>query len=487
MYLHLQIAASMREFMKTNTHIYKVLLTLLFSVIFFVPDAEAHVKWFTDGSFADRPLQLGEVMEGRFFYTLFTICLITVVFGVWLDSKISKSPWYLKIDGWLEGRKNYATIVLRVAAAMVLILSWQSNAMIVPTIPIPKQFEWIGWFQFVLAFCLLIPRLVPIGGLGIILIWVVGNITLHPFHMLDYLMFAGVGFYLASTSIKQGKFKEFGLVVLYITVGFSLCWVALEKFVYPNWSLFLIKEHPKLAMGLNFDFFLKSIGFVEFGLGFLLLVCLLQRPLAIIITIVFFITSSIFGKVEIIGHTMIHGALIVFLLEGPGKYYLQLRDRFKNIFKRMAFTAVNFILLFSVLAIGYSYLAQGKYDKKQALLAKNPENLKGQIELAGYPKDEIPSVWMDIKPDMKEGYNIHFITTNFKFAPENVSTMHVMGQGTINLYVNGERIARVYDEWYHVNLKPGINEIMATLNSNELTEYTIRGKPISSSESITVD
>ena len=113
--------------------------------------------------------------------------------------------------------------------------------------------------------------------------------------------------------------------------------------------------------------------------------------------------------------------------------------------------------------------------------------MKGQIELAGYPKDEVPSVWMDIKPDMKEGYNIHFITTNFKFAPENVSTMHVMGQGTINLYVNGERIARVYDEWYHVNLEPGVYEIMATLNSNELTEYTIRGKPISSSESITVD
>lgn len=478
----------MKEFMKINTHIFiKILLTLSFSAIFFIPEAEAHVKWFTDGSYADRPLRLGEVMEGRFFYTLFTICLVTVVFGVWLDSKISNAHWYHKVDDYLDNRKSYATIVLRVATAMVLILSWQSNAMIVPTIPVPAKFEWIGWFQFVLAFCLLIPKLVPLGGLGIIVIWVVGNLTLHPFHMLDYLMFAGVGFYLTFATLKNGKFKETGLVVLYVTVGFSLCWVALEKFIYPNWSLFLIKEHPDLAMGLNFDFFLKSVGFVEFGLGFLLLICLLQRPLAIIITIVFFITSSVFGKIEIIGHTMIHGALVVFLLEGPGKHYLRLRAWFRNIFTRMTFTAVTFILLFVVLSVSYSSLADNKYHKKQEFLSKKPESQVSEVEMAGYPKDEIPGVWMDINPDLKDGYNIHFVTTNFRFAPEKVSTMHVMGEGSINLYVNGEKVARIYSEWYHLNLDPGKYEIMVTLNSNVLSEYTIRGKPISATENLTVE
>ncbi len=473
--------------MRINTPIFKFLLTFLLLALFNIPEAEAHVKWFTDGSYADRPLRLGEIMEGRFFYTLFIVTLVTVVFGVWLDSKISKAGWYLRVDGWLENRKNYATIVLRVAAAMVLILSWQSNAMIVPTIPVPEKFQWLGWFQFVMAFCLLIPRLVPIGGIGMILIWVIGNITLHPFHMLDYLMFAGIGVYLVFATIKDGKFKDVGLVLLYITVGFSLCWVALEKFVYPNWSLFLIKEHPNLAMGLNFDFFLKSVGFVEFGLGFLLLVCLLQRPLAIIITIVFFITSSVFGKTEIIGHTLIHGALIVFLLEGPGKFYLRLRDRFKNVFKRMSFTVVNFVLLFSLMVVVYSGLAENKYEKKMEFMAKKPENQKGQIELAGYPKGELPGVWMDINPDLKDGYNIHFVTTNFKFAPEKISSMHVMGEGNINLYINGEKVARVYSEWFHINLEPGTYEIMATLNSNELSEYCIRGKPISATEILDVE
>jgi len=450
-------------------------------------DALAHVKWFTDGSYADRPLRLGEVLEGKFFYTLFIISLVTVVLGVWVDNAISRTRWYIRADNWLDARKSYAIIVMRFASAMVLILSWQSNAMIVPTIPIPSNYAWLGWFQFVLAFCMLIPRMVPVGGLGMLLIWVVGNITLHPFHMLDYLMYAGVGAFLMMASFRRGAFKDAGLVVLYLTVGFSLCWVALEKFVYPNWSLFLIREHPNLAMGLNFDFFLKSVGFVEFGLGFLLLVCLLQRPLAIIITIVFFITSSVFGKTEIIGHTLIHGALVVFLLEGPGEYYLRLRRRFSNVFTRMGFTGFNFILVFTVITFAYTTLANQKYEKKQTFISKKPEFLTGQVELAGYPKSDIPGFWMDITPDPKGGHNIHFNTTNFRFAPEKVYSEHVMGEGSINLFVNGEKVARVYSEWFHLDLKtPGNYEIVATLNTNMLSEYTIRGTPISSRENITV-
>jgi len=474
--------------MRSGSHAVRIGFVLLLCLLFNMPEAEAHVKWFTDGSYADRPLRLGEVLEGRYFYMLFGISLVTVLLGVWLDQRISKTNWYIRADSWLDSRKSYAVIVLRFAAAMVLILSWQSNAMIVPTIPIPDKYQWVGWFQFVLAFFMLIPRTVWLGGLGMVVIWIVGNITLHPFHMLDYLMFAGVGTFLMMATFRDGRYKDAGLVVLYVTVGFSLCWVALEKFVYPNWSLFLIREHPNLAMGLNFDFFLKSVGFVEFGLGFLLLVCLLQRPLAIIITIVFFITSSVFGKTEIIGHTLIHGALIVFLLEGPGSFYIRLRQRFANVFLRMGFTAVNFIALFTLITLVYTNLANSKYEKKLEFMSKKPEFQMGQVELAGYPKSDIPSVWMDITPDARSGYNIHFNLTNFTFAPEKVNTDHVMGEGTLNLFVNGEKVARVYSEWYHLELKdPGTYEIVVTMNSNALSEYTIRGTPISARENLTVD
>ena len=96
---------------------------------------------------------------------------------------------------------------------------------------------------------------------------------------------------------RHVKLKQSGLTVLYLTVGFSLCWVALEKFIYKDWSMFLVTEHPQLAMGLNYDFFISSAAFVEFSLGYLLIVNLLQRPLAVLITIVFSYHGS-FGKVE---------------------------------------------------------------------------------------------------------------------------------------------------------------------------------------------
>ncbi len=464
----------------------KVLIVLLL-LFAFIPEASAHVKWFTEGSYADRPLKFDEVLDTRYFISLFILCLIIVVIGVWLDSRIMNAGWYQRMNNWLESRKSYSTLVMRFAAAMVLILSWQGGAVIVPTLPLPDKFEWLGTFQFILAFMLLFPRTVPIGGLGIVFIWLLGNYMFHPFHMLDYLMYAGCGMYLFLSTFKNGKWKESALVVLYVTVGFSLCWVALEKFIYPNWSLILVKEHPSLSMGLNPDFFIKSIGYVEFALGYLLIVCLLQRPLAVIISIVFFLSSTIFGKVEIIGHTMIHGALIVFLLEGPGKFYVRLRERFSNIFKRMGFTFVNFIVLFGILFFSYSALAELKYDQKQKFLSKKPEHMHEQIDLAGYPKDELPTIWMDIEDDPSGGYNIHFLTRNFRFTPENVNKEHVMGEGHAHLYVDDIKVARIYSEWYHLDA-PDIGEhtIKVTLNSNNHNEYTIRGEAIGATENIRV-
>ena len=38
-----------------------------------------------------------------------------------------------------------------------------------------------------------------------------------------------------------------GIPALYATIGFSLCWVALEKIVYPRWALYLLEQHPQLG------------------------------------------------------------------------------------------------------------------------------------------------------------------------------------------------------------------------------------------------
>src|SRR5690606_33268342 len=111
------------------------------------------------------------------------------------------------------------------------------------------------------------------------------------FHLLDYVIYPAVGIYLIVCYAKNEKIKNLDLPVLYSGLGFSLCWVAFEKLIYPFWGLEVLSKQPALTMGLPHDFFLMSCAFIEFTLGYLLIICLLHRPLAIVVTLVFFTTT----------------------------------------------------------------------------------------------------------------------------------------------------------------------------------------------------
>ena len=119
-------------------------------------------------------------------------------------------------------------------------------------------------------------------------------------------------------------------------------------------------------MGLDIRFFLMAAAFVEFSLGYLLIINLLQRPLALVITLVFFTTTMIFGKQEVIGHTPLHAALIVFLLEGPGATFAPPIALHRRMGLRTAFAAVNFLLLLAVMTIPYAYGARRAYQEHAA-------------------------------------------------------------------------------------------------------------------------
>ena len=105
---------------------------------------------------------------------------------------------------------------------------------------------------------------------------------------------------------------------------------------------------------MNLRFFLLAAAFVECSLGYLLIINLLQRPLALTIALVFFGTTLVFGKTEVIGHTLIHAALIVFLLQGPGSVFKPPIALHERTTLRTAFASVNFALLFALLLVPYA-------------------------------------------------------------------------------------------------------------------------------------
>jgi hypothetical protein len=62
-----------------------------------------------------------------------------------------------------------------------------------------------------------------------------------------------------------------------------------------------------------------------------------------------------------------------------------------------------------------------------------------------------------------------------------VNTENIQNQGYIYIYIKDEKIARVYDEWFHLDdhhLSNGINVLRITLNSNDHSTWSINTNPI---------
>jgi uncharacterized membrane protein YphA (DoxX/SURF4 family) len=325
--------------------------------------ARAHVKWFSEFSFADRPLTLREVVTP----TVGALALLSVVvIGalVVLDRRLAGTAGYRRVAAWLEGYRAQSGLVLRVATGAVLLLNWQADAMLVPELPAGAA--WVGWLQFALALLLLFQKTVPLAGLGLLGLYGLGLARFGPFHMLDYVYVAGFAVAFLVSTARSERVRALGLPALYASVGFSLCWVALEKLVFPQWGLYVLSQNPQLTLGFPLDFFLTAAAFVEFALGYLLIIGLLERPFALTITLVFFTTTLVFGKLEVIGHTMLHAALVVFLIEGTGGVYRPPVRFHRTPALRVAFAAVNFVVLFAALLVPYTLGARWMYERARA-------------------------------------------------------------------------------------------------------------------------
>ena len=79
-------------------------------------------------------------------------------------------------------------------------------------------------------------------------------------------------------------------------------------------------------------------------------------------------------------------------------------------------------------------------------------------------------VALNVHPDSVSGFNVQIVPTGFTFAPENVNTAHVPGEGR----VDGVKLRRVYGPWAHVD---GLSSGGVTLNANTHEEYAWADNP----------
>jgi len=93
---------------------------------------------------------------------------------------------------------------------------------------------------------------------------------------------------------------------------------------------------------------------------------------------------------------------------------------------------------------------------------------------------------MTITEDSMKGWNVHVITTNFTFTPEQLDGATVAGDGHVHLYIDGHLIIMLGD-WYHIDaLTPGTHTIKVGLFNNDHSAYAVNGNNIEASQTITV-
>ncbi|NEP58924.1 MAG: hypothetical protein F6K31_18200 [Symploca sp. SIO2G7] len=99
----------------------------------------------------------------------------------------------------------------------------------------------------------------------------------------------------------------------------------------------------------------------------------------------------------------------------------------------------------------------------------------------------VPAVDLIVHKDTMKGWNLEIKVSNFKFAPENANKEHISGEGHAHLYINNEKITRLYSNWFYLdNLEPGRYKITVTLNSNSHENFVYNDQIIADTEIIEI-
>ncbi len=93
--------------------------------------------------------------------------------------------------------------------------------------------------------------------------------------------------------------------------------------------------------------------------------------------------------------------------------------------------------------------------------------------------DTAPVVDLQLIPLSDGSYNVRIQTMNFTFAPQNVDGEPADGEGHAHLYVDDEKVARIYGEWYHLDSLPeDAQQVYVSLYANNHQPLVVDGEPI---------
>lgn len=283
--------------------------------------ANAHVKWFSTYNVADQPRGLENFLHSDFKF-LIGLSIFTLMSGCLIEGTTLGAAMMRSLDRVTCFLRDNSELMLRAGCAFFFVAIWGFGGILL-TPELKTSSTAVAVIHLSIAAGMLSHRTMPLSGLGIGALFAIAFWQYGAFHLADYPIFLGVAAYLALVGLERDLLGARPIDVLRWTAGVTLMWASIEKWAYPEWSFPLLIQHPTMSLGFDPEFFMRAAGAVEFALAFALMWTPLVRRIAAVILAAMFISAVFeFGKIDLIGHTLIVGALLAIIADNDSKSVL---------------------------------------------------------------------------------------------------------------------------------------------------------------------
>ena len=112
-----------------------------------------------------------------------------------------------------------------------------------------------------------------------------------------------------------------------------------------------------------------------------------------------------------------------------------------------------------------------------------PAHTNGATSIHEISSSVAPSAKLLVIKDPTGGFNVQVQTSRFTWRPDMASMKHIEGEGHAHVYLDGRKIMRIYNNWFHLNTfqfatKSGEQLVSIELVGNDHAPYTTEGSPV---------
>ncbi len=280
--------------------------------------ASAHVKWFCAFDVAGQPRGLENVLCPDF-EVLLGLCILALMMGCLVEGSTLGAALIRSLDRATQFVRDNTEMLFRAGAGFFFIAIWALGGILL-TPELKTSSPAIGALQLAIAAGMLSRRTMPLSAAGIAIIFGIAIWQYGVFHLADYPVFLGVAAYLALAGLRRDLFGVRPIDVVRYSAGITLMWASVEKWAFPEWSFPLLVDHRNMTLGFEPEFFMRAAGAIEFALAFSLMWTPLVRRIGAVLLAGMFVSAvAEFGKVDLIGHTLIVVVLLAIVADDGRK------------------------------------------------------------------------------------------------------------------------------------------------------------------------